>query len=149
MAKFSIWTAIEYDLAIICASIPTLKPFLNKVLPALLSSRLATIISRRIGLRSSRFSSLQENVKTSAATDGSIQMKNLALKKESNLDNTWPPKIPGEKVQVTTTDVFYSGNASSDEHIIGKDQGIVKTTNIDVSSREGHWPHSSQSSFEP
>jgi len=146
MAKFSIWTSIEYDLAIICASIPTLKPFFNKFVPFLLSSKLATFLSSRIpGLRSTKFSSLQESVKASAAQDGSIQMQGINGK-EVKIERSWAPKTPGDAVEVTTTKVFYSGDASSDEFMVGR--GIIRTTNVDVSSQKGSWPHASQSSVD-
>jgi hypothetical protein len=140
MAKFSIWTAIEYDLAIVCASIPTLKPFFNKVIPGLLSSRLATIISRRIpGFRTSRFSTLQETVKTSAATDGSIHMKPI-VGKEVKTERSWNPMIARDKTEVTKTVVFYSGKeGASDEYIMGEEHGIVRTTKVDVESKRGGW----------
>ncbi|KAI5776296.1 hypothetical protein EDC01DRAFT_636934 [Geopyxis carbonaria] len=38
MAKFSIWTACEAALAVICASIPTLKPLISRYIPRLVSS---------------------------------------------------------------------------------------------------------------
>lgn len=152
MARFSIWTAIEYDLAIICASIPTLKPFITKILPGILSSKLVTMFYRRVSyLRSSKskFSSLRESVKVSAGKDGSIQMNSMGGVSDGG---RWTGKVRGDGVEVTTTKAFYSEPGVSEECMVADGMarmGIVKTVDIAVMSEEGIWdPESKHNSLE-
>lgn len=136
MAKFSIWTAIEYDLAIICASIPTLKPFLQTILPGILSSKLVTNLSLRLAtLRSSNFSSLKDKVNASVAMDGSIQMNPVKSNEKGS------SRTAGSERGITTTMAFYSRDAGSDVEFIYGQGGIVKKADIEVTSIRGTWPN--------
>jgi hypothetical protein len=143
MAKFSIWTAIEYDLAIICASLPTLKPPLNKILPSHLSNKLATIITNHMpSRRSSKVSNSRGNPQSPTAEDRSIHMYPFADKR---LNQNWTSNFPRKLVGVTTTNAFYSSTASSDDCMIG--DGIIRTMNVDVTSDNREWSQSRQSSL--
>lgn len=69
---------------------------------------------------------------------------NSIMGREVKAERKWVPNEAGDKNEFTSH-VFYSGDANSDEHIIGDSKGIFRTTDVDVSVQNGRWPsnHSS------
>lgn len=132
MARFSVWTALEFDLAIICASAPALKPLVRHYTPKILGSSVIETAKTHLPGSSSRFRSLNDDMTASNSKDSymmtKISGKGLMTEREAR-QKRFDGMFDGRNKDAKT---FYTSTGSSDEMILG--EGITRTIEIDVKS---------------
>jgi hypothetical protein len=135
MTSFSVWTAFEINLAIICASAPALKPLINHYAPRILGSSFITAAQSRLPGSRSKFASLNGP----ADEIGSKGAGTYVMTKISG-SRSFKTHIEGHSGRFDgrgdAKKGFYdSGSGDSDELIFGRG-GITRTTEIDVRSMD-------------
>lgn len=130
MARFTVWTSIEASLAIICASIPTLKPLISRYLPNLGA---ATIHSSR---------ETSKDGSPSRSWQNSPRIPNFAYP-FTNVSSAGRPVVRRASGHLSErADSVFLG-ANDDEELIGERE-IIRTTDICVSVKyEESWSETS------
>lgn len=123
MATFSIWTACEAALAVICASIPTLKPLISRYIPRLVSS---TFQSSLLG------------------GNNNSDNNNSANKMGYNISVPQGDLRRGPSLRMSTGQRVHRGfftAAGDDDSLEEEEMGIMKTTEVRVrvEGNNGQW----------
>ncbi len=101
----TLWTIVEYNIAIVCASLPTVRVLL-------------------VGLFPKAFRSVNNSVKRTGTGGGSFGTKHSA--------NGWSRVDGKDEVMLTSVSNIKSNDTSSEEHILEGSRGIHKTTRYEV-----------------
>ena len=145
MAKFSAWTALEFDLAIICASVPALKPLAKHYVPKLLGYSFKSTANSGLQMGTGElgtFHSITVDMKGSNNTSrGRNRMSSIITKISAGGENGQSSKTSTfgdrRRTMMQSTDIelksFYGNSGGSDEHIVDH-TGIIQIIEVDVAS---------------
>lgn len=150
MTKFSAWTSLEFNLAIICASVPALKPLVKHYIPMFLGSSFTsavhTGINRATG-KQSTFHSIPNESRSGAKSVrtrrshnpvGSILTKITAgggKNSQQSTSSTFSERRRTLRPQDIEMKSFYHIDGGSNEEIITH-AGIIQTIEVDIASEK-------------